>query len=83
MDIMPKDYSHMTPEQLFEANKPYLEKLNRRERLTEEEEDEHYAIMDAARKQMDVKRAAERAELEQRRPGGTEAPHVPLWFRNL
>ena len=80
---MAKDYSNMTPEQLFEANKPYLDKLNRRERLTDEEEDEHYAILEAARKQMDAKRKAELEELAKRRGGETEAPHVPLWFRNL
>jgi len=79
---MARDYSHMTPEQLLEANKPYLTKIQNRERLTDEEEDEHYAIMDEARKQMDARR---KKELEDRAKthGATEAPHVPLWFKEF
>ena len=82
---MAKDYSGMTPEQLLEANQPYLDKLNRRERLTEEEEDEHYAILDEAKKQMDARRKAE-IEERMKTTGPTEAPMQgksmePLWFR--
>jgi len=84
---MPKDYSGMTPEQLLEANRPYLDKLNRRERLTDEEEDEHYAILAEARKQMDARRAAELAE-RQKTHAPTEAPVIGkstehLWFRKI
>jgi len=84
---VPKDYSGMTPEQLLEANRPYLDKLNRRERLTDEEEDEHYAIMDVARAQMDAKRKQELEE-RSRTHAPTEAPQIGkstehLWFRKV
>ena len=84
------DIEHMNEDELYdealrlrEENKPYLEKVYRREELTPDEKKRHEEIIQQAQRILELQRehaVRKRSEREQQSQG---QEREPFWFRKL